>query len=156
MGKEVEDIKNKLEEEKINQNIILLKMRKFQNDLEKMKYLAPISGKITILNFKEGEYATAGKEVLIISDDRKIQIESFVKEYLFQKIKEGQKVSIVLNNQSKILNGHVAKILPRVIQEDGFYYIKLIIDFDENYIGNIILGYHVDLKILIGDRKSVV
>lgn len=74
---------------------------------------APFSGTVVSRNVEPGEVATAGREVLTLSDLSRVDLKIFVDETEIGKVKPGQKVEVKVDTfPEKVYAGYVSFVSP--------------------------------------------
>jgi multidrug resistance efflux pump len=79
-------------------------------DLERATVRSPVNGFVSSLILRQGDYATAGKQVMAMVDADSFHVRGYFEETKIPRIHPGDKVEIRLMGMSAPLQGHVLSI----------------------------------------------
>jgi multidrug resistance efflux pump len=79
-------------------------------NMERTTVLASVNGYITNFDLRPGNYATAGHPVFALVDSDSIHIDGYFEETKLPRIHIGDRVSVLLMGESRLLYGHVESI----------------------------------------------
>jgi RND family efflux transporter MFP subunit len=79
-------------------------------DLERATVRSPVNGYVSTLILRQGDYATAGKQVMAIIDADSFHVRGYFEETKIPRIRPNDKVEIRLMGVSTPLEGHVESI----------------------------------------------
>jgi RND family efflux transporter MFP subunit len=79
-------------------------------NLERSAVRAPVNGMVTNLELRPGDYLTAGREALALIDSDSLHVDGYFEETKLPRIHEGDRVSVRLMGESRILYGRVHSI----------------------------------------------
>jgi multidrug resistance efflux pump len=79
-------------------------------NLERTTVLAPVNGYITNFELRPGNYATAGRPIFALVDSDSIHVDGYFEETKLPRIHIGDRVSVRLMGESRLLYGHVESI----------------------------------------------
>ena len=100
--------------------------------LDQTRLVAPISGKVVVMELIAGEYAPPGQIILIVSDVSQFQVETTdLSERDVPRIAVGQSVSIFIEALGANATGQVVSISPVADTLGGDVVYKTTIDLDE-------------------------
>jgi RND family efflux transporter MFP subunit len=123
-----------------------------QMNLEKTEIMAPFSGIITDIQVSPQEHVTIGRDLFILVNISRIQVDARVLESEIGKMKEGRKVSLRFSAYpDKVFKGEVKAISPIVNPEDKT--CKVIIDV-ANPKEEIKPGMHAEVEIAAEIHKN--
>ncbi len=123
-------------------------------DLKDTEITSPLSGTVTALMIKEGDYLSPNMKVLEIKDLASLEIETNISEYEIDQIVLEQEVLITLmGNREKVYSGTVAKIFPTAEIAGDEVTIPIIVevlDEDRNLLPNLTTS----LEIIIASKEN--
>ena len=79
-------------------------------NMERTTVLAPVNGYITNFELRPGNYATAGHPMFAFVDSDSLHIDGYFEETKLPRIHVGDRVSVRLMGEPKLLYGHVESI----------------------------------------------
>ncbi len=79
-------------------------------NLERAEVKASVSGTVTNVDLRPGDYVAAGKGVFALMDRDTIRVEGYFEETKLDRIAVGDKVTVQLMGTSAILKGHVQAV----------------------------------------------
>ena len=121
--------------------------------LEDCTVKAPMDGIVTSIKLKEGDMATAGMPVAVITDYGRMKIDIRINEYDLESSKEGDEVEITLNALEKDYKGKITKIARTATVENGVSYFEAEVEFDAD--GDVRGGMSVEVRLMINDLHQV-
>jgi HlyD family secretion protein len=77
---------------------------------------SPIAGVVTSLNVSTGEFSDTSQPIVSVSDVKNMQVKAQVDEFLIEKVKVGQNVTIKGNGFNSVYNGVITQIYPTARQ----------------------------------------
>jgi multidrug resistance efflux pump len=83
-------------------------------NLERATVRAPVNGVVTNLQLRPGDYMTVGREALALVDSDSLHIDGYFEETKLSRIHVGDRVSLRLMGESKLVYGHVESIAPAI------------------------------------------
>lgn len=127
-----------------------------QGELLKHKIYAPISGTLTAVDAKAGEFASAADPLISIISDSSFEIESNVPEADIAKIHKGDQAKITLDayGSDTLFGGSVSSIDPAETIIDNIPTYKVTLHFDKNY-PNIKSGMTANIDIVTAKKEGV-
>jgi multidrug resistance efflux pump len=81
-----------------------------QLNLQRTLVVAPVNGVVTNLELRAGDYFTAGREALALVDADSLYVDGYFEETKLPRIQVGDRVSVQLMGESRILRGRVQSI----------------------------------------------
>jgi RND family efflux transporter MFP subunit len=81
-----------------------------QLNLERTTVVAPVNGIVTNLELRPGDYLTAGREALALVDTDSLHVDGYFEETKLPGIHVGDRVSVKLMGESRVLYGRVHSI----------------------------------------------
>ena len=130
-----------------------LQLKKLYQQLEDCTVKAPMDGIVTSIKLKEGDMATAGMPVAVITDYGRMKIDIRINEYDLESSKEGDEVEITLNALEKDYKGKITKIACTATVENGVSYFEAEVEFDAD--GDVRGGMSVEVRLMINDLHQV-
>ncbi len=89
-----------------------------QLDLQRAVIVAPVNGVITNLELRPGDYLAAGHEALAMVDSDSLHVDGYFEETKLPHIRIGDRVSVRLMGESKLVYGHVESIAPAIFDRE--------------------------------------
>lgn len=130
------------------------KLNDLYADLKDTEITSPLSGTVTALVIKEGDYLPPNMKILEIKDLTSLEIETNISEYEIDQIILDQEVRITLmGNREKVYSGTVAKIFPTAEIAGDEVTIPIIVevlDEDRNLLPNLTTS----LEIIIASKEN--
>lgn len=77
---------------------------------------SPIAGVVTCLNVSTGDFSNPSQPIVAVSDVKNMQVKAQVDEFLIDKVKVGQNVTIKGDGFNSVYNGVVTQIYPTARQ----------------------------------------
>lgn len=117
---------------------------------------APFDGRITKINFSEGDMVGAGTPIISMIGQGALQIETYIPESEISQVKVGQPAKVTLDayGNDVVFNAHVVSIdLASTILE-GVATYKTILQFD-NQDERILVGLTSNVDILVAQKENV-
>lgn len=87
-------------------------------NLERSRVMAPVSGTVTNLELRPGDYVTAGRAVLALVDRDTIRIEGYFEETKLPRIAPGAPAQVRLMGERADIRGHVDSIAGGIEDRD--------------------------------------
>lgn len=81
-----------------------------QLNLDRSEVKATVNGTVSNLSLRPGDYVTAGTAKVALVDTDSLRVEGYFEETKLPRIRVGDKVSIHLMGQTRVLEGHVDSI----------------------------------------------
>ena len=129
------------------------------NQIEKSKLKAPISGTISKLDFEPGEQYSPGRPMISLISGNEYEIEVDISESDITKIKINDKVIITLDALGSELKFHglVSFIEPAetVIQEVIYYRVKIVFDSNNGNLNLVKPGMTADVEITTNKKTNI-
>jgi multidrug resistance efflux pump len=89
-----------------------------QLDLKRAVIVAPVNGVVTNLELRPGDYLTAGREALAMVDSDSLHVDGYFEETKLRHIHVGDRVSVRLMGESRLVYGHVESIAPAIFDRE--------------------------------------
>jgi multidrug resistance efflux pump len=89
-----------------------------QLNLQRTLVLAPVNGVVTNLELRPGDYFTAGREALALVDADSLHVDGYFEETKLPQINVGDRVSVRLMGESRLLYGRVQSIAPAIYDRE--------------------------------------
>lgn len=83
-------------------------------NLQRTLVVAPVTGIVTNLELRPGNYLAAGRQGLALVDSDSLHVDGYFEETKLPRIHEGDRVSIRLMGESQLLFGRVQSIAPAI------------------------------------------
>ena len=83
-------------------------------DLERTVVRAPVSGVVTNLELRPGDYLMPGRVALALLDADSLHVDGYFEETKLRHIREGDRVSLRLMGEERLIYGHVESIAPAI------------------------------------------
>jgi RND family efflux transporter MFP subunit len=87
-------------------------------DLQRAVIVAPVNGVVTNLELRAGDYLTAGEEALAMVDTDSLRVDGYFEETTVQHIRIGDRVSVRLMGESRLLYGRVHSIAAAIDDQE--------------------------------------
>ena len=87
-------------------------------NLERSRVLAPVSGTVTNLELRPGDYVTAGRAVIALLDRDTLRVEGYFEETKLPRIAPGAPARVRLMGERTDLRGHVESIAGGIEDRD--------------------------------------
>lgn len=160
-GKESQIEISKLEISSSELNII-----KLEEQLESAEVKAPISGRITALDIKNGELVSLRSPLFVIEDTKNLKIETNISEYDINELSLGQNVKVTNEGSLEEYTGKVSYIAPAAKKVSNGQNSETIIaveveitdkdtDFKPNYTANIEINTAKEENALVVPYESL-
>ena len=81
-----------------------------QLNLERSTVLAPVNGIVTNFDLLPGRYVNAGQNVFALIDSDTFRVEGYFEETKLRRIRIGEKASVKLIGDPRVLAGHVESV----------------------------------------------
>ena len=85
-----------------------------QLDIQRAVVVAPINGVVTNLELRPGNYLTAGRQALALVDSDSLHVDGYFEETTLRHIRLGDRVSVRLMGETRLVYGHVESIAPAI------------------------------------------
>jgi RND family efflux transporter MFP subunit len=85
------------------------------NNLERTELRSPVNGWITNLLIRQGDYATAGQQVMSIVDADSFWLDGYFEETAVNQIRDGDPAKIWLLGYNKVLHGRVDSVARGIV-----------------------------------------
>ncbi len=83
-------------------------------DLKRAVIVAPVNGVVTNLELRPGDYLTTGRQALALVDRDSLHVDGYFEEDVLSHIHLGDRVSVRLMGESRLLYGRVQSIAPAI------------------------------------------
>jgi multidrug resistance efflux pump len=87
-------------------------------NLQRTVVVTPVNGIVTNLQLRPGNYLIAGRQGLALVDSDSIHVDGYFEETKLPHIHAGDRVSVHLMGESKLLYGHVEGIAPAIFDRE--------------------------------------
>jgi multidrug resistance efflux pump len=102
-------------------------------DLQRTLVVAPVNGFVTNLLLRPGNYMTRGQEALALVDSDSLHVDGYFEETQLPRIREGDRVSVRLMGETRLLYGHVQGIAPAIFDRERTPVADLVANIDPNF-----------------------
>jgi multidrug resistance efflux pump len=102
-------------------------------NLQRTLVVAPVNGFVTNLLLRPGNYMTRGQEALALVDSDSLHIDGYFEETKLPRIHEGDRVSVRLMGETRLLYGHVQGIAPAIFDRERTPVANLVANIDPNF-----------------------
>ncbi|HJA92841.1 MAG TPA: efflux RND transporter periplasmic adaptor subunit [Candidatus Eisenbergiella merdipullorum] len=107
-----------------------IELEHLRESLDDYTITAPISGYITDLSLKEGEYTASAAAAAEVTSFDTMQVKVKISEYDVGKVKEGDAVQIHLDALDKDYEGTISRISRTATVENEVSYLDAVVEFD--------------------------
>ena len=87
-------------------------------NLERTLVVAPVNGIVTNLELRPGDYMTVGREALALVDTDSLYVDGYFEETKLPRIHVGDRVSVRLMGESRILYGRVQSVAAAIADRE--------------------------------------
>lgn len=87
-------------------------------NLQRSRIVAATDGRVTNLDLRVGAYAAAGRPVMALVDGGSFYVEGYFEETKLPRIHEGDRVTVALMGEPRVLRGHVESIALGIADRD--------------------------------------
>ena len=119
-------------------------------NLERSRVLAPVSGTVTNLELRPGDYVTAGRAVIALLDRDTLRVEGYFEETKLPRIAPGAPARVRLMGERTDLRGHVESIAGGIEDRDRAAGPKLLANVNPTFSW-VRLAQRVPVRIAIDD-----
>jgi multidrug resistance efflux pump len=102
-------------------------------NLQRTLVVAPVNGFVTNLLLRPGNYMTRGQEALAMVDSDSLHVDGYFEETKLPRIHEGDRVSVRLMGETRLLYGHVQGIAPAIFDRERTPVANLVANIDPNF-----------------------
>jgi multidrug resistance efflux pump len=102
-------------------------------NLQRTLVVAPVNGFVTNLLLRPGNYMTRGQEALALVDSDSLHVDGYFEETQLPRIHEGDRVSVRLMGETRLLYGHVQGIAPAIFDRERTPVADLVANIDPNF-----------------------
>ena len=113
-----------------SQETTKLQIEHLKDSLEDYTITAPISGYITDLTLREGEYTTNATAVAEVTNFDTMQVEIRISEYDVSNVNEGDAVQIHVDSLNKDYEGTISRISKTATVENEVSYLDAVVEFE--------------------------
>ena len=85
-----------------------------QLNLRRAVIVAPVNGVVTNLELRPGNYLTTGRQALALVDSDSLHVDGYFEETMLRHIRVGDRVSVSLMGESRLVYGRVESIAPAI------------------------------------------
>ena len=85
-----------------------------QLNLRRAVIVAPVNGVVTNLELRPGNYLTTGRQALALVDSDSLHVDGYFEETMLRHIRAGDRVSVSLMGESRLVYGRVESIAPAI------------------------------------------
>lgn len=96
----------------------LARVSEAELDLERTVVRAPVNGTVTNLELRPGDYLNAGHQALAMIDRDSLHVDGYFEETRLPRLHVGDRVSVRLMGESKLLYGHIDSIAPAIFDRE--------------------------------------
>jgi multidrug resistance efflux pump len=89
-----------------------------QLNLQRTLVVAPVNGVVTNLELRPGDYLTPGREALALVDADSLYVDGYFEETKLPHIHVGDRVSVRLMGESRVLYGRVQSVAPAIYDRE--------------------------------------
>ena len=83
-------------------------------NLQRAVIRAPVNGVVTNLELRPGNYLTTGRQALALVDSDSLHVDGYFEETMLRHIRAGDRVSVRLMGESRLVYGRVESIAPAI------------------------------------------
>jgi len=83
-------------------------------DIQRAVIVAPVNGVVTNLELRPGDYLTTGRQALALVDSDSLHVDGYFEESTLRRIRVGDRVSVLLMGESRLIYGSVQSIAPAI------------------------------------------
>jgi multidrug resistance efflux pump len=87
-------------------------------NLQRSRVVATTDGRVTNLDLRAGSYATAGRAVMALVDSSSFYVEGYFEETKLPRIHIGDRATVELMGEQRIIHGHVESIALGIADRD--------------------------------------
>jgi len=102
-------------------------------NLERTLVVAPVNGIVTNLELRPGDYMTVGREALALVDTDSLYVDGYFEETKLPRIHVGDRVSVRLMGESRILYGRVQSVAAAIADRERTPSQNLVADINPNF-----------------------
>ena len=113
-----------------SQETTKLQIEHLKDSLDDYTITAPISGYITDLTLREGEYTTNATAVAEVTNFDTMQVEIRISEYDVSNVNEGDAVQIHVDSLNKDYEGTISRISKTATVENEVSYLDAVVEFE--------------------------
>lgn len=132
--KELDDMRARYEMARASLQAARMMKREVNAQYSYANISSPISGVVTAKFVKQGDMATPGMPLLTIESPGALQAQITVSESQISKIKNGQKVSVIVKSTGKEIAGQVGEISLSAANTGGQYLVKVNVPADKELL----------------------
>jgi RND family efflux transporter MFP subunit len=102
-------------------------------NLQRTLVVAPVNGVVTNLQLRPGNYMTTGRQGLALVDSDSVHVDGYFEEIKLPRIRVGDRVSVRLMGESRLLYGRVQGIAPAIYDRERTDTENLVADVNPNF-----------------------
>jgi multidrug resistance efflux pump len=102
-------------------------------NLKRSLVVAPVNGVVTNLELRPGDYMTVGREALALVDSDSLYVDGYFEETKLPRIHVGDRVSVRLMGESRILYGRVQSIAGAIADRERTPSSNLVANINPNF-----------------------
>jgi RND family efflux transporter MFP subunit len=102
-------------------------------NLERTLVVAPVNGIVTNLELRPGDYMTVGREALALVDTDSLYVDGYFEETKLPRIHVGDRVSVRLMGESRILYGRVQSVAAAIADRERTPSQNLVANINPNF-----------------------
>jgi RND family efflux transporter MFP subunit len=102
-------------------------------NLERTLVVAPVNGIVTNLELRPGDYMTVGREALALVDTDSLYVDGYFEETKLPRIHVGDRVSVRLMGESRILYGRVQSLAAAIADRERTPSQNLVANINPNF-----------------------
>src|SRR5712672_278055 len=102
-------------------------------NLERTLVVAPVNGIVTNLELRPGDYMTVGRDALALVDTDSLYVDGYFEETKLPRIHVGDRVSVRLMGESRILYGRVQSVAAAIADRERTPSQNLVANINPNF-----------------------
>lgn len=104
-----------------------------QLDVRRAVVVAPVNGVVTNLELRPGDYLMTGREALALVDSDSLHVDAYFEETKLRHIHVGDRVSVRLMGESRLVYGYVESIAPAIYDRERAPTSDLVADVNPTF-----------------------
>jgi multidrug resistance efflux pump len=122
-------------------------------NLQRTLVVAPVNGVVTNLELRPGDYMTVGREALALVDSDSLYVDGYFEETKLPRIHVGDRVSVRLMGESRILYGRVQSIAAAIADRERTPSSNLVANINPTF-NWVRLAQRVPVRILLDSKPA--
>jgi RND family efflux transporter MFP subunit len=122
-------------------------------NLQRTLVVAPVNGVVTNLELRPGDYLTPGREALALVDADSLYVDGYFEETKLPQIHVGDRVSVRLMGESRVLYGRVQSVAPAIYDRERTATSDLVADINPTFSW-VRLAQRVPVRIVLDSQPA--